>query len=74
MNFAGMTTIPHPLAEKVERVASITRNPTTKRRRRWRLRYEEKRTPCAFVFGNLAYVHPALIERLRSAQGKEAGR
>ena len=65
MNLGGMNIISHPLAEKVERVARITRSPIKKRRRGWLLRYEQVRTPCAFVIGNVAYVHPDAFERLR---------
>lgn len=72
MNLFGMNVAPSPLTEKVERVARITRNPTAKRRRSWQLRYEEKRTPCAFVAGSMVYMHPSLYERLR-ASGGEAG-
>lgn len=54
----GMRVVSHHLAERVERVPRITLNPTPKRRRRWLLRYETVRTPCAFKIGNTLYVHP----------------
>jgi hypothetical protein len=66
MNLLGMNVVSTPLAEKVERVARITRNPKAKRRRSWQLRYEEKRTPCSYISGNTMYVHPSIWERLKS--------
>lgn len=66
MNLGGLKIISHPLAERVERVARITRSPIKKRRRGWVLRYEQVRTPCALVIGNTAYVHPDAFERLRT--------
>lgn len=65
MDLLGMRVIPHPLAEKVERVARITRNPVKKRRRGWLLRYETVRTPCAFIIGKTVYMHPAAVAKLR---------
>lgn len=65
MNINGMRVVSHPMAEKVERVARITRNPIKKRRRGWLLRYEEVRTPCAYVFGSTVYMHPAAVAALR---------
>lgn len=62
----GMRVIPHLLAEKVERVARITRNPIKKRRRGWLLRYETVRTPCAFVVGSTVYMHPEALAKLRA--------
>jgi hypothetical protein len=66
MDLRGMRVIPHPLAEKVERVARITRTPIKKRRRGWQLRYETIRTPCAFVVGSTVYIHPAAVAKLRA--------
>lgn len=70
--YGSVNIVPHPLAEKVERVARITPNPTAKRRRRWCLRYEDKRTPCAYQVGNTLYMHPTLFAALR-ASTKEPG-
>jgi len=67
VNLDGMNVVPHPLAEKVERVARIARNPVKKRRRGWQLRYEQVRTPCAFVIGNTVYMHPDAYAKLRDA-------
>ena len=69
--YIGVSIVPQPLAVKVERVPSITRNPTAKRRRRWCLRYEDKRTPCAYQIGNTIYMHPTLFDAFRAGQGKE---
>lgn len=66
MNLLGLRIVPHLLAEKVERVARITRTPVKKRRRGWLLRYEEVRTPCAYVVGSTVYMHPAAVEKLRA--------
>lgn len=66
MNLLGMRIVSHPLAEKVERVARITRTPIKKRRRGWLLRYEEVRTPCAYVVGGTVYMHPAAVAKLRA--------
>lgn len=75
MNLAGMNIVPHRLAEKVERVARITRNPVKKRRRGWQLRYETLHRPCAFVIGSTVYMHPDAYEKLRSANNPSpAGR
>lgn len=70
MNHLGMKIVSHPLAEKVERVAVISRTPIKKRRRGWQLRYDQRRTPCTIVIDGTVYAHPDIYAQL-SAITKE---
>lgn len=68
----GMRVVSSPLA--TARTAVIERMPIPKKRRRWRLRYEQR--PAAFVInpgaiglsgGKQLAMHPSLIEQMRAA-------
>ena len=61
-----MNIVPHVLAREVRDTFTIERNPIKKRRRNWRVVKHRIDRPGAFVCGDVIYMHPDLVAKLRA--------
>lgn len=62
----GLKIIPHALAREVRDEFRVERHPTAKRRRRWRVVKHHIDRPGCYQVGNVLYMHPELLARLKT--------
>lgn len=61
--FFGLQIVPQPLAVDVVTEFRLARR--NSRRKRWFVERVETRRPACWKVGNVLYVHPTLLERLK---------
>jgi hypothetical protein len=64
---SGIRIVPNKLALDVRFEWKVERHPTPKKRRQWRVVKHRIELPGCYQVGDMFYVHPELIERLRKA-------
>jgi len=66
--FAGMNIVQTPMAISVRVEFKVSRwSPRDKKRKNWRVRRIEHKTPCVYQAGGVFYMHPALFAKLKGA-------
>lgn len=62
----GLNIVPHTLAREVRDEWKVERHTIPKRRRQWHVVKHRIDRPGAYQIGNTIYMHPELVEKLRT--------
>ena len=69
LTFNGLRIVPHAMAVDVLTVFSVEKIPT-RRRRRYYVKRTERRSPGCWQSGDVLYMHPTLVEKLKKELGQ----
>jgi hypothetical protein len=64
----GMSIVASPLARDIRTVWKVERHPIPKRRKQWCVVKSTIDQPGMYIIGMTAFVHPDLVEKLKSQE------